>query len=143
MQCLVQAESEKPLLEPTNVSAERSGASCRSMHVLGANQGFLGGVVQASRQQHFAAVHAPQNTSEEDAGLIQQSMAAASETVARFWMVPCLLLIQLPVVESTVQWRTQQRLPPPIQSMEQEPTTPINRDTLEKLAMAARDTWRD
>ena len=65
-----------------------------------------------SWQQHFAAAHTPQNTSEEHAGLILQSMVAASETVARFWMVPCLLLIRLPVVESTVQWRTHQRLPP-------------------------------
>ena len=64
-----------------------------------------------SWQQHFAAAHTPQNRSEKDAGLILQSMAAASERVGTIWMVPCLLLIQLPIVESTVQWWIRQQLP--------------------------------
>ena len=80
-------------------------------------------------QQHFTAAQTPQYTSEEDAGLILQSLAAASERSSQFLdgVMPAFDPaarhgVHSPLVDPAVAAT-------PIQSMEEEPTTPINRDT--------------
>ena len=84
MQCQVPAESEKQMLERM---CEQRGAiqvaeACACLEpikdflVEWFKRRFLS---DWSWQQHFAAAHTPQNPSEEDAGLVLQSMAAASE----------------------------------------------------------------
>ena len=80
-------------------------------------------------QQHFAAAQTQQYTSEEDAGLILQSLAAASERSSQFLdgVMPAIDPaarhgVHSPLVDPAVAAT-------PIQSMEEEPTTPINRDT--------------
>ena len=81
-------------------------------------------------QQHFAAAQTPQYTSEEDAGLILQSLVAVSARSSQFLdsVMPAFDLaarrgVNSPVVDPAAAAAT------PIQSMEQEPTTPITRDT--------------
>ena len=83
-----------------------------------------------SWRQHFAAAQTLQYTSEEDAGLLLQSLVAVSARSCQFLdsVMPAFDLaarrgVNSPVVDPAAAAAT------PIQSMEQEPTTPINRDT--------------
>ena len=82
-----------------------------------------------SWQQHFAAAQTQQYTSEEDAGLILQSLAAASARSSQFQ--DGAMLAFDPAVRRGVNSQVVEVAAgaTPIQSMEQEPTTPITRDT--------------
>ena len=78
-----------------------------------------------SWQQHVLAVQTPQNISEEDAGLILHSLVAVSAKSSQFldsFMLAARRGVNSPVVDPAAAAT-------PIQSMEQEPTTPITRDT--------------
>ena len=134
MQCEVQAESEKSLLEP--MCQQRGAAQVAEAYAcLEPIKDFLVEwfkhrfLSDWSWQQHFAAAHTPQDTSEDDAGLILQSLAAATKRSSQVLDGVMLAFdpaarrgVNSPVVDPAAAAT-------PIQPMGQEPTTPIKRDT--------------